>query len=235
MSEDNDEKLVPVEKWHRILGTIVTVVLFLLIVLNIYDLAVTTVANWSIGELASGNYDNAYIYGTMAIFAIDLQLLILGGGVFFSLIVGWASSDSCGLSEGDKPTKGKPVTDLIVGFLYPIAGAVVMLPLFGVIGFVAGFGRAQHVLSLLESPSINDIVYVHFNTLGAFLMMSYGLYLIGSMPANAVSAFIVSLVSLPHLRREYNRIVHTTPTYNEVPLHEQLNPTIDDSNDQETG
>lgn len=214
--------MVRIEKWHKILGTVLGTAIFTVIMLSVYDTVVLTAATWGAGYFAGGQYDNAYIFLTMALLGVDYLLLIMGGGIFFALLMSSMSAESCGLDKGGKPTTGKVASDFFMGLLYPIVGVIVLLPLYGVIGFIAGFGRAQSAVASLGSATFSDVISIHFYTLGAFLMMSYAVYLIAMMPANAISTAIVSLVSLPHLKKGYSALEQRADAHVETLPDEQL-------------
>lgn len=246
MSEN--KKVIPVTTPYKIIGTIITIALFVYITFAIYDWLVNVLIGMAGDAYVSGEYDNTYIYVMMAFFASSYQLVILGGGIFMGIIVAWVAVEEIGLEKNEKPSAKKPVSDMIWGFFYPIGAAIVMLPLYIVLSFIVSFGHTQQLIAAMESVSFSDTISLHVTTTGSFLLLIYIIYLVGLMPANAVSIFIVSIMATPYLKRRYrmrveieprvedqslheeaSKITPTTTQHEEdQPLHELLNPEPDD-------
>lgn len=222
MSEN--KKVIPMTQPYKVLGTFITLALFIFITFSIYNWLQTILIDMAGNSYISGEYSNTYFYLMMAIFAESYQLLILGGGIFMGIILAWSSVEDIGLDENKKVGARKPLSDMIWGFLYPIGVAIVMLPIYGVLSLLISFGHAQQLIETMAPVSLSDAISLHITTLGAFLVLMYIIYLVGLMPANAISLFIVSLVSVPYLRRELRRIEKpTSKILEERILHQQVN------------
>jgi hypothetical protein len=180
------------------------VVLFIVLAIAVYmpiRIYATTVA---VGFMDNGNYESALTFAIIELVLREAPLVVFGGGIFFAAASGAVSAQMAGLESDEEEVKStRPLKMLFQGFLVPIGAAIALIALYAIIGFITVLGEVNLVLAALgELGNINLTIYMFITYVGSFLIATYSLYLIATIPACGLSTFIVSLVTLPYLRKK---------------------------------